>query len=109
LRELLANASIIFGHGKPSPSAKLEILATAILNGLLSLVLEMLIMLKGLYNIFWIVVLQFTVSMILPCFIDPNAQLPNLRVADGKFCKVVAVGTVRIVLRDSKGKPNILS
>ena len=33
-------------------------------------------MLKGLYNIFWIVVLQFTVSMILPCFI-PLIQMHN--------------------------------
>ena len=57
-------------------SAKLEILAAAILNGLLSLVLEMMTMLKGLYNTFWIVVLLFTASMISPCFI-PWIQLQN--------------------------------
>ena len=40
--------------------------------------------------------------------IDPTAQLPNLRVANGGFSKVVAVGTVRISLLDSKGKPKLL-
>ena len=40
--------------------------------------------------------------------IDPNAQIPNLRVANGAFSKVVAVGTVRISLQDSQGKPKIL-
>ena len=40
--------------------------------------------------------------------IDPDAHLPNLRVANGGFSKVVAVGTVRINLQDSKGKPKCL-
>ena len=34
--------------------------------------------------------------------IDPNAHLPNLRVANGGFSKVVAVGTVRIRNRCEK-------
>ena len=37
--------------------------------------------------------------------IDPNAQIPNLRVANGAFSKVVAVGTVRVGLQDSQGSP----
>ena len=40
--------------------------------------------------------------------LDSNAHLPNLRVANGEFSKVVAVGTVRIDLQDSNGKPKCL-
>ena len=39
---------------------------------------------------------------------DPTAKLPNLRVANGGFSKVVAVGTVRINLLDSEGNPKLL-
>ena len=40
--------------------------------------------------------------------LDHNAHLPKLRVANGDFSQVVAVGTVRIQLKDTKGKPKWL-
>ena len=68
-RELLISASMIFRQGKPSTSAKLGTYVTAILNGLLNSVMEMMTTFLDLYNTSWIVVQQSIASMILPYFI----------------------------------------